>query len=81
MGEVREKVLSSLQDAPDNLDTAEAFIQIYPKDQALIDATIGLYVAILTALEGIMIWFDHGSSMSTFLFGKLPNGRNAHRMS
>lgn len=55
---VREQVISTLGEYPDLLDSVERLLRLYKDDAMLQRRATALYVALLVAIEGMIIWFE-----------------------
>ncbi|KAI9680201.1 MAG: hypothetical protein M1829_001438 [Trizodia sp. TS-e1964] len=56
MSDKRKEILDALEGIPLTIQTAEHCCEDFPEDEPLHDATTDLYLAILTAIEGMMKW-------------------------
>ena len=62
---VREELISTLDLYPEMLATVERLLTLYAYDGKLEQKAMSLYVALLVAVEGMIVWFQE--SMSEFL--------------
>lgn len=56
MSDKRQQILEALEDVPKTLAMIERTLENFNSDQTLSDLTVELYVRILKAIEGMMLW-------------------------
>ena len=62
---MREELINTLDLYPEMLATVEQLLTLYAYDGKLEQKAMNLYVALLIAVEGMIVWFQE--SMSEFL--------------
>lgn len=56
--DVRVRVMDTLGEYPDLLDSVERLLKLYPDDERLEHKAISLYNALLICIEGMIVWFE-----------------------
>ncbi|KAL0934007.1 uncharacterized protein CTRU02_210806 [Colletotrichum truncatum] len=72
LDEVRNKILGCLESLPEIVGQTEAYVDIYDDDPKVWNAAEDLYIGILDAVEGMLIWIDKSAVERAFKSLLLP---------
>lgn len=61
MQEVRNKILNTMASMSDTIDASKDYLEIYRDDQKLFERAEDLYIAVLNAVEGMILWIDESA--------------------
>lgn len=65
MQEVRNKILNTMASMSDTIDASKDYLEIYRDDQKLFERAEDLYIAVLNAVEGMILWIDESAYSMT----------------
>ncbi|MCJ1270774.1 hypothetical protein MMC22_010671 [Lobaria immixta] len=61
MQEIRNKILNTMASMSDTVDASKDYLEIYRDDQKLFERAEDLYIAVLNAVEGMILWIDESA--------------------
>ena len=71
MKKLRETALEGLESIPDHFQEVVSYLEMYNVDDRIHSATVALYVAILAALEEVLVFYTKSSGTASFLSHQL----------
>ncbi|KAL3426689.1 hypothetical protein PVAG01_00198 [Phlyctema vagabunda] len=63
MNDVRTAVMEALEKLPDSVRSPEQYLDLYRTDKELLAAVESLYLTLLRALEAMLAWMEHKTSV------------------
>jgi hypothetical protein len=66
MKKLRETALEGLEGIPSHFQEVVGYLEMYNVDDGIHSATVALYVAILAALEEVLVFYTKSSGTASF---------------